>query len=744
MKRTLCAIAFLATIQAVTAQELSLSRFVNPLIGTDQNPFTRDGYAWDTGNVFPGAVCPRGMVAWSPDTTHANHIAGGYWYPDGQIEDFSLTHFSGRGVVCYKDIPFMPLVQPVTTSPGTNWTQFATTFSHTNESAAAGYYSVQLDNGIKTELTATPRTGMARFTFPNDSPATLVIRADGSVSVTGNEVTGSRDAKIGGGKRPYKIYFAARFDRPFQSAKTWQDNDLRDDASAQGAVCGAVLTFDPAANPVVQVRTGISYVSLENAEANLAAENPDGTFEAVRAKADAAWNTVLNRIQVEGGTETQKQSFYTALYHCFLHPNLLDDVDGRYPGMDEQIHSVVPGHHQYQNIPAWDQHRSLTPLIAILVPTETSDIIQSLLNYAQQDASVRTNGGGLPRWEQVNRNSGGMVGDGDDDIIASAFAFGANHFDTAGALTAMDKGASLPDTTSDGFAIREGLADYEKLGYVPDHAAVTLEYCSDDFALAQFAQALGDQKKYAAYLNRAQNWKNLFDDSSKLIRPRNPDGTWADKFTATTKKGFVEGTAEQYVWLVNFNLQGLAGKMGGDAATVARLDKFFTKVNSGVNGGTAYMGNEPCEETPWIFDFAGAPAHTQEAVHRIREELFTDKPSGLPGNDDAGSLSSWYVFSALGLYPEIPGVSGLVVGSPLFPKATLHLENGSIIQILGDGASPANFYVQSLKLDRKKYKSTWIPWSALAHGATVDFNLEDKPSHWGEKNPPPSFDAVKP
>jgi len=721
----------------LAAQELPLTPLVNPLIGTDPNPFSKVDYSFDTGNVFPGAVCPRGILAWSPDTTHARQIAGGYWYPDRAIEDFSLTHFSGRGVPCLKDIPFMPVVGPVGASPGTNWSRFAAVFSHVDESAGAGCYRVKFANGIETELTVTPRTGMARFTFPAPPVATLLVRADSSISIAGNEVTGYHVGKIGGGDRAYTLYFAAQFDRPFQSAKTWMAGAIDDATRAGGKSCGAILTFDTATNPAVQVRVGISYVSVANAEANLAAENPAWNFSAIRQKADAAWNAILNRVQIAGGTDEQRHTFYTALYHCFLQPNWLEDCNGEYPGMDEQIHRVNQGRHQYQNIPAWDHWRSYAALIAILAPDQSSDIAQSLVNYAAQDASVRKNGGGLPRWEQVNRNSGGMVGDGDDAILSSAYAFGARRFDAKAALAAMDKGASVPGTTSDGARVREGLRDYLALGYVPGEASVTLEYCNNDFALAQFARALGDTNACAVYLNRAQNWTNLFDDATGWIRPRTADGAWMANFSAASSKGFVEGTAAQYVWMVNFDLPGLIDKMGGNDQAVQRLDHFFTKLNSSpFSGDTAYMGNEPCEEAPWVYDFAGAPAHTQEVVRRIQSELFTGRPNGLPGNDDAGALSSWYVFSALGLYPEIPGVAGFVVGSPLFPEATIHFENGSAIRILGKGASSARPYVQSLELDGRAYASPWISWSALADGAALTFNLGDRPSPWGKNQTP--------
>jgi predicted alpha-1,2-mannosidase len=733
----------LICLEANAASELSLTQFVNPFIGTDPNAKIREGYGWDTGNVFPGAVCPRGMLAWSPDTTHKKQIAGGYWYPDNVIEDFSVTHFSGRGVVCLMDFPFMPVAQEVDVSPGKNWGQFTATFSHTNESASAGYYSVKLDNGIETELTATPRSGMARFTFPQDKPARLLIRTDGSLSIHKNEVTGVYNDKIGGGKRDFNLYLVAEFDRPFEKVETWEDNKVRNKTETSGTNCGVILAFDCSTNAVVQVRVGISYISVENAEENLKQENPSWDFSGVRQKADTMWNNVMNHIQVEGGTSEQKQSFYTALYHCFMHPNLLDDVNGQYPGMDGKIHSVAAGYHQYQNIPAWDEYRSLATLISILVPSEMSDIAQSLVNYAQQDAAVRAEGGGLPRWEQVNRNSAGMVGDGDDVMLASAYAYGANQFDAHGALVAMDKGASQPGTTSDDFEVRKGLDEYLKLGYVPNIVSVNLEYENADFALAQFAKELGDHEKYVTYQNRAQNWEKLYDDSTGLLHPKDADGTWAGDFSPTTKKGFVEGTAAQYVWMVNFNLHGLIDKMGGDEKAIAKLDYFFSNVNGGVDADTAFMGNEPCEETPWVYDFAGAPAKTQQVVRRIQDELFTSLPSGLPGNDDAGALSSWYIFSALGIYPEIPGVPGFVVGSPMFTKATIQRDNGQVIQIIGKSASPDNFYVQKLTVNGKDWNSLWIPWSELSDGGTLHFKLGNKPSSWGKNSPPPSFGTIK-
>ena len=736
-----------ALLHPFAATGANLAEDVDPFIGTDPSPGSQFGVAFDTGNVFPGAVAPRGMLAWSPDTTSANKIAGGYWYPDSAIEGFSLTHFSGRGVCCLKDIPFLPVIVPVTKAPGTNFSSFASAFSHTNESAAPGFYQVRLDNGIETALTVSPRAGVARFSFPAHSPAGLLIRADGAVTVKGQEVSGFHDTHIDGGKHskpPYKLYFVAEVDQPFTS-RVWLENNLKNAATASGKNCGAVLNFDSAKSRTVTVRVGISYVSVENARANLAAEIPDWNFAGVREKTEDDWNHALGRIEVEGGSAVAKKIFYTALYHCFIHPNILDDANGQYPGMDEKIHQVAPGHHQYQNIPAWDHYRSHAPLAAILTQHDSSDMMQSLVNYAQQDATVRTNGGGLPRWQQVNRNSGGMVGDGDLMILASAYAFGANQFDVQGALTAMNKNASVPGTTSDGFEVRLGAEDFLSLGYIPRAPSVTLEYCTADFALAQFAKALDDTEKYSLHLQRARNWTNTFDNTHGWIRPRAADGSWLEDsgMGAVTdmKQFYVESSREQAGWMINFDLPNLIQKIGGKEKTVARLDQFFIKLNSGMRAETAYMGNEPGEGIPWIYDFAGAPHRAQNVVRRVQSELFTDRPGGLPGNDDAGSISSWYVFSALGFFPEIPGVAGFALGSPLFPKATLHLDNNVTLEIIGNHASPENCYVRGLEVNGKKWESPWLPWSTISAGGTMRFELQDQPTAWGTDpgQAPPAF-----
>jgi hypothetical protein len=446
---------------------------------------------------------------------------------------------------------------------------------------------------------------------------------------------------------------------------------------------------------------------------------------------------VLGKIVVSGGTVAQLQTFYTALYHCFFHPNVINDVNGQYRGMDGQVHTVAGGHSQYENISSWDNYRSAMPLRAFLSPGSASDIAQSLVNYAQQG------GGGLPAWEQTYRNSENMGGDDPLVSLAGAYAFGATNFDTASALAAMKLDAGTAGTTSDGLSVRSSLSQYISLGYVANQAATTLTYCGDDFALYQFSQMLGDtDPTNITYLNRSGNWRNLFNNTNNLIQPRNTDGTWATNVTPATQAGYTEGSAMQYTWDVPFNVKGLFAAMGGNSNAISILNNYYQQLNSGPNSQYMWAGNEPCECDAWEYDYAGAPWGTQSVVRRIITQCFTNTPSGFPGNDDAGSISSWYVFAALGFYPETPSAGGFVIGSPLFPSATINLENGRQITIQGNNASAQNCYVQSMTINGNNSTSLWLPFSTLRNGATLVFNLTNAPSNWGT-NPadaPPSFD----
>lgn len=626
---------------AVHASNLDVSpaQYVSPFIGT--RPAAENlhlGVAFDSGNVFPGATAPQGMMQWSPDTTIA---AGGYHYDNSTIHGFSLTHYSGRGCSAYQDFPFLPVVGSI--APTTfAFSTYQQPFSHLNETASPGYYRVFLSNAkIQVELTATQRAGVARFTFPtnNHTSAGLLINAGGSVrgdAANGTSIQIMNAREISGeatsgdfcqvGANHYRVFFDAQFDHPFLTTSVWQDTLLKvGGKSCAGNKCGSYVTFTTTPSPVVQVKIGLSFVSVDNARLNLDREIGGQTFDAIHARTLASWDRKLSQIQVLGGTDAQKTIFYTALYHALIHPNVFSDVNGEFMGFDNKVH-VALGYVQYENISSWDMYRSLIPLLALLEPMDTSDIVQSLLVDAEQDA------GGLPRWEVANDNSGGMFGDPVDPLIASAYALGARHFSTYQTLSAMVYGASHPEATSGHHQVRPCLSEYMQLGYIPaipcfGSAATTLEYSLDNSALARFAAALGQPGLATIYDQRSQNWKNLYNPAIGYIAPRLNDGTFQTNFAPTNGGGFVEGDSAQYTWDVPpAQYADLFALMGGTDVAVNCLDDFFQELNGGINSPYVFMGNEPSFEAPWIYDFAGRPDRTQDVVQRIEAQLFKATP----------------------------------------------------------------------------------------------------------------------
>jgi predicted alpha-1,2-mannosidase len=712
--------------------------WVNPLIGTAKG-----------GNVFPGADYPFGMLQWSPDNSSK---PGGYDYNNKTITGFSLTHFSGRGHPGWQDFPFMPTNQEISQSPGSNWSRYAATFSHGQEEAHAGYYGVLLDNDIQVQLTATLHGGVGRFTFPSQARGrTILINAGGSRMGDGPEseikivdkhtVTGAVSSNITTIK--YKLYFAARFDHGFQSDGTWNGGSLLPgDTTSKGSQIGAFLSFAPSVN-VVDVRVAISFVSVDNAMSNLNAEVGQQSFDQAVAKAKTAWNDLLGKIQIEDPNAIRKVVFYTSLYHSFLHPNIFSDVNGDYLGFDNAVHRLTSGDVQYENISTWDGWRNQFPLYNLLAPKESRDIVRSLLRDAKEDP-----GGGMPRWEQANQNSGGMVGDSPTIYIASAYAYDVRDFDAISALNILTRAASDPTVTSGGYAEREHLEEYLTKGYVsssyPYSGSIVLEYCNDDFAISRLALALGRDNVAALYLKRAQNWKQLYDPSRGYIVPKSEGGSFVSDYQLGTDVGFKEGTAQQYTWMIPFNFQGLIELMGGEKIAIQKLNHLFTELNTGSRGEYADMGNEPGNTTPWAYDFMGAPYLAQKTTREVLNELYLNTPGGLPGNDDGGAMSSWSVFASLGLFPEIPGVGGFVVGAPFFQRATVTLPEGGTLDIKVTALNEQAYYIRTVSLNNHEYSTPWIPWDLVKHGATLDFVMQSEPNvTWGS-NPataPPSFDV---
>jgi predicted alpha-1,2-mannosidase len=693
---------------------------VNPLIGTSGG-----------GNTFPGASVPFGMVQWSPDTVNSGDGAG-YSYDSPTITGYGLTQLSGAGCPAEGDVPVLPTTGPIGADPAGATAPLV----HADETAAPGYYRLDA-GGVTTQLTATTRSGMARFAFPGgNSEGNLLFKlADSQAPVTSShfhlvghqEVEGSvTTGNFCGGSNTYTVHFDMVFDHAFTTSGMW---------STGGA--GAFVSFDTTAAPVVEAKVGISYVSVANAIRNRRAENPGWDFGAVRAGADKSWRSMLGKVAVGGGGPTRQAIFYTALYHSLLAPNVFSDVNGEYMAPDGQIQRTAGGQAaQYTNYSGWDIYRGEVQLEALLAPDRMSDVVTSLLNdYADM--------GEFPKWEEDDGESYVMVGDPADGIIADAYAFGATRFDTGRALSDMEAEATTPNN------VRPGLDYDEKDGYLPvdgtygccnfyGPVSTQEEYDSADSALAQFAAGLGRTRVAKGYAARAQNWQDVFNPASGYLQPKEASGLFEPGFSPASQDGFVEADSAVYTAMIPFDLAGLIAAEGGDQAWVGYLDRLTSSVTA--NGADQIqMGDEPSFDIPWEYDYAGDPARTQQVVRQIQGEDFSDSPGGLPGNDDLGAMSSWYVWSALGAYPEVPGSAVVALGSPLFDTTTVRLADGRSITETAPGAS-ASPYVRSLSMGGRPRSQTYLPSDVFRTGGTLRWDLTGAPTAWGSArgDAPPS------
>jgi len=761
--------------------------YVNPFSGTDGGA-PDFGTGGGAANTSPAAVVPFGMAQWGPDSLPSStNQGGGYAYRDHLLRGFSLTHISGAGCAVYQDVRFLPATatpSQVPVRPGSaDWDPaLVPSFSHAQETAQPGYYGVVLSPGASTaitsELTATTRTGFGRFTYPAPSTPTMLINAGSSarpdsaagvqIDPAAREVTGSAaSGQFCHQQNRYRVYFAARFDRPFSAYGTWQGQALNPGATSSQdqvtlpppapasaiappgptptAQAGAYVSFDTGGEPqpTVQAKVGLSYVSVAEARRNLDAEDPGWDFQDVRSAAASAWNALLQRAAVSGGSQADTDMFYTALYHALLEPHVFSDASGSYAGMDGQVHGA-PGYIQYADYSGWDIYRTEVPLLSLLAPERAGDMMQSLVADAQES-------GCLPRWPVANGQTNVMVGDSADPILAGADAFGARRFDRGEALMRMVLGATkeCQSTTGGPYVERPGLSAYLRRGYVPAEentqrgnqatatnpaavwgsAATTLEYATDDFAIAQLAARLGDRAAARAFLARSHNWRHLFHATTGHIQQRSASGRFRPDRPASGQ-GFVEGSGAQYSWAVPHDLAGLFAAMGRHRAR-RRLDQFLSVLNAGPRSQHAFLGNEPTLEAPWEYDWLGAPYQTQLQVRRALLALYNPSPTGYPGNDDLGTMSSWYLFAALGLYPEIPGTDVLALGSPLFPHAVLHLARGDLT-IDAPRASRQTPFVHGLTLNGRCVDQPWLRYAWLAGGGHLAFALATTPDRrWG-------------
>ncbi|MBN2841643.1 MAG: GH92 family glycosyl hydrolase [Sedimentisphaerales bacterium] len=746
---TICGIMLLTGI-SYAQNSTDLSELVNPFIGTVRG----------SGSTYPGAQVPLGMLSFSPHTPERNH-GSGYDYTCDEIRGFGLVHISGVGCEAVCELPFMPVTGELTKSPALDKNAYSSKYRHDNEQASPGYYSVTLDNyAVNTELTATTRCGMAKFTYQNQSPAHIIFDPGASAN-------GMRDGLIeidaknrsvsgwvnGGGfchqkKCDYIIYYTVVFDTDFSEVGCWQGESKNNrQSSVKGNDIAAYFSF-PAGTKTVTMKTAISFVSLANARENLATEMPHWDFTKIRSEARNQWNKTLSRIQIEGGTLDDRTIFYTALYHTLMLPNIFDDVNGEYIGMDNKTYKVKTGHHAYATFSGWDTYRTQAQLWGLLYPEIASDFCQTLLDTSKQ--TQFNGGGGLPLWSMFNDETLIMAGYPAALFIANAYAFGARDFDVKALTEIMiDSGKENRYWGRNLNYTWQYLTEYKQHGFYPDDCGIhcsisqTVEYSLADFAIAQMAKIAGDDENYKYFLDRSQNFFNLLHPTEKYLWPKYADGTWKNNFNPYSSDSCQEGTSTHYTWGAAHNLTRLINEIGGESIALERLDKLMAQIAFGYDYGNPHYlaGNEPCFGIVPVYNWAGAPWKAQQQMRNVIYASFSNTPKGIPGDDDSGAMSAWYIFAALGLYPEVPGIGGFAITGPLFEKATLSLPNDRKLVITAKNASTETPYINSMTINGEKLEQSWITMEQLTQKkiTTLHFDMASEPNkEWAKGYRPPS------
>jgi predicted alpha-1,2-mannosidase len=698
------------------------TQYADPFVGTGGH-----------GHTFPGPTMPFGMVQLSPDTRLGTWDGcSGYHYSDNTIFGFSHTHLSGTGCSDYGDVLLMPTIG----KPKFKGKQYVSKFSKKNEKASVGYYSVILDNGnIKAELTATTRVGLHKYTFPKAQQANIILDLNhrdkltyGEININGNnEITGTRvshawaDSQI--------VYFVIQFSKPFKKFGISNGPMLHEGMrSLSETELKSYVGYETTEGEVIYVKVGISAVSVDGARKNLETELPGWDFDKVVSDAKAAWNKELGKIDIESTDPAIMRTFYSAMYHAMIPPNIYQDVDGKYRGRDLQVHETKAFNY-YTVFSLWDTYRALHPLLTIIDKKRTSDFINTFITQYEQ-------GGLLPVWELSANETNCMIGYHSVPVITEAYMKGVTGFDANKALEAMKK-SSMED--------RNGLSDYKKYGYIKmmshqENVSRTLEYAYDDWCIAMFAKKLGKTEDYNYYIKRAQNYKNLYDSTTGFMRPReNAFLTPFDPYEVN--HNYTEGNAWQYSFYVPQDLSGQIKLMGGKEKLAQKLDSIFNTSSvlrghaqpdiSGMIGQYAH-GNEPSHQIAYEYDYAGQPWKTQAIIRRIDTEMYRDQPDGLSGNEDCGQMSAWYILTVLGFYPVCPGGDQYAIGSPLSDKAVVHLENGKAFTVKANNNSKANIYIQSAKLNGANYTKSYLTYEDIAKGGEVEFEMGPTPNKsWG-------------
>jgi len=728
--------------QFVFAQESkNLTGYVDPFIGVENG-----------GNVFPGATLPFGMVKLGPDMcaidpqNQCYQTNSGYSPLDEKVLGFSHAHVSGTGGGSkYGNVLVMPFTGKLMVDDYSSL--------RSSEKASPGYFSLVLNRyHVKAELTATQHAGMHRYTFPKSEQCGIFIDAGfflysgqqwgENQELVGSEIKVVSNTEIQGYNRvrggwntggAYTVYFYARFDRPAEKFATWKGTDLKENSNLQvdsGEKTGAVFYYKTSDQQVIQLKVGISFVSIEKAKQNLDQEISDWDFDQVHDAAVEAWNKELCKIEVETPDEDQKKIFYTALYHSMLMPV---DRTGENPDWT----SSAPYYDDFYAI--WDTFRSLNPLITLIDPKRETDIIKSMIDIYKHE-------GYMPDARSGNCNGRTQGGSNCDIVITDAFVKGLKGIDYETAYQAMLKNAEVSPGGDERKEGRGGIADYNQLGYVSTNyeraGSRTVEYASCDWAIAQLAKGLGKTEDYLKYKKRASNWTGLWRDISSegargFIMPRNSDGSWVGNFSplaaGSWKDFFYESSSWEYSLYVPQDVKSLIEKCGGNDKFSSRLDTFFTK-------NYYNMSNEPGFFTPCLYSYAGRPDKTQEIVRRTLAKNYNASRGGIPGNDDSGAMSSWYIFHTMGFFPNA-GQDVYLITAPSFKKVTMHLDTGITLVITIQNLTEKNCYIQSMRLNGKNWKRSWFRHGDIKDGGIIEFVMGDKPGEWGKMDVPPSMPA---
>lgn len=703
--------------------EEDLIGYTNPMIGTDF-----------TGNTYPGAQVPFGMVQLSPD----NGLPGwdrisGYYYPDSTIAGFSHTHLSGTGAGDLYDISFMPVTNPYKT--GAEPLGIYSSFSHNDESASAGYYRVLLkDYNINVELTATERCGIQRYTFPEAESSIFLnlkkamnwdFTADSHIEVVDSCTIRGYRHSWGWSPKQY-IYFQTRFSRPFDAFQLDTTAITTKDKGRIGTAAVARFDFKTKQNEEILVTTALSGTSMEAAARNLEAEAPKDDFDFYMMQTQENWTKELAKIEVTSDDADKKTIFYTAMYHAMLAPTIYSDVDGSYFGPDGQVHQAE-GWTNYSTFSLWDTYRASHPLFTYLQPERVSDMIQCFLHFYEQN-------GALPLWNLYGWETDMMIGYHAVPVIVDAYLKGIGDFDPVKALEACVTTANRDDYRSIGF--------YKEKGYVAsDHEnwsmSKTMEYAYDDYCIARMAEAMGEKEIADEFYRRSQNYRNVFNPETSFMQPRDSKGNFIPNYDP---EAYIEDICEsngwQYYWSVAHDIDGLIELTGGEARFAERLDSMFTYetadksklpiFSTGMIGQYAH-GNEPGHHVIYLYNRVKQPWKTQQYAAQVMHTLYKNTPDGICGNEDCGQMSSWYVFSAMGFYPVDPISGQYEIGSPIFPEVKMYLANGKTFVVRAENVSDENIYIQSVTVNGQPYNKSYITHEMIMQGDTIHFVMGNKP-----------------